>query len=365
MSQEQNCPAKFKQIYDRFYQSYFCGGMEFQYIHPFGSKLLEAQATTGFPVNKDLISLEELGGHFYFYHVFDHIRTVEEILTGLFKTENEEFSLILKPFLREFMMYEVYVIYSEEFRLYELNLLKKECLKTGKDFLEHKEKAYPDSNFRLLRRIKVKEGKYSWDALLSGLHNISDFGEEFKPIRFSFNDGFMFKRLFHIFSQYEAQMQTYKRLFLALHKVGDINGEDAKAVDSKKAQLASHDITTQTLLADDDSMTTIQDLQLVDKMPQLEISYNSITTLLNDSLARLGLAGDDSTKCARITTGENFRALQPNMAFKEAIKHQLENVTHRIQKYFAQLVEFEDTIQPNEQGIPVTQENNNNEGNKS
>lgn len=171
----------------------------------------------------------------------------------------------------------------------------------------------------------------------------------------------MFTRLYQIFAQYEAQMQTYKSLFNALHKVGDIVGEDGKAIETKKAQFDSPETFTSTVIAQVDSTTTIENLELVQLMPQLTESYDNIHALLNDSLGRLGLAGDDSTKAERITTGENFRALQPNMSFQQAMQRALDNVSKRIQLQFNQTVTFNTNIQPNEQGIPISDGQNPNE----
>lgn len=150
-------------------------------------------------------------------------------------------------------------------------------------------------------------------------------------------------------------MQTYKALFNALHKVGDINGEDVKAIDVKQRQFEAPGVFTQTAMNQKEGTTTVDNLELVNNMSSLTESYDNIHALLNDSLGRLGLAGDDSTKAERITTGENFRALQPNMAFQQAIMNRLETVTNRIQTHFQQDVKFINGIKPNEQGIPINE----------
>lgn len=162
-------------------------------------------------------------------------------------------------------------------------------------------------------------------------------------------------QLFQIFSTYESQLQTYKQMFNALHKIGDINGEDITSIQTKEKQFQSPSTFTSTAINQTESTTTVESLGLIDHIPKLKDSYDSITTLLNDALGRLGLAGDDSTKAERVTTGENFRALQPNMAFQQAILNRLEIVSERIQKHFNQEVVFNQGLQPNEQGIPINE----------
>lgn len=151
-------------------------------------------------------------------------------------------------------------------------------------------------------------------------------------------------------------MQTWKLMFNALHKVGDINGEDITAIHTKEKQFQAPSTFTSTAINQKESTTTVEDLGLIEHLPMLKESYDSITTLLNDSLGRLGLAGDDSTKAERVTTGENYRALQPNMAFQQAILNRLETVTERISKHFKQDVVFIQGLQPNEQGIPINED---------
>lgn len=178
-----------------------------------------------------------------------------------------------------------------------------------------------------------------------------------RPIRFSFNEGQLFMRLYQIFAQYEAQMQTHKLLFNALHKIGDINGEDIKSIQTKQKQFEEPGVFTTTAINQTLATTTVENLELIPHITALRESYDIISTTINDSLSRLGLAGDDSTKCERITTGENFRALQPNMAFQEAIINRLETVTERLKIHFDVDVKFEKAIKPNEQGIPMVEKN--------
>lgn len=249
------------------------------------------------------------------------------------------------------------MVYSPEFKEYELQLAQALAINNREDPVERFEKSYPDCSFRLLRRVAADNGGWRWDAVLSGVQNIDVIlPDDKQPIRFSFNEGQLFMRLYQIFAQYEAQMQTYKMLFNALHKVGDINGEDIKCIQTKQRQFEEPGVFTSTAINQTEATTTVQNLELIDQITALKESYDNITTLLNDSLARLGLAGDDSTKAERVTTGENFRALQPNMAFQQAILNRLEVVTDRISIHFSQDVKFMESITPNEQGIPINGE---------
>lgn len=357
--------ANFKQLYDRFINSCYFSPIEYSFFAPENRDTRERCITTGYIVNKE--TEPQISKLSFYYQVFDHIRHIEEILSGLFITDNPEFNHILKPFLSQFMLNNIWVIYSEEFKEYELKLAATKAQSIGQDPLEIVEKAFPESNFRLLRRVSDEKGTYRWDCILSGLQDVKideflPIKEQTKitPIRVSFNEGYMFTRFYQIFATYEAQMQTYKKLFNALHKIGDINGEDTKAIQSKISQMDSPEVFTYTVSDQADNMTTIENLNLVQNMSQLTESYDNIHALLNDSLAKLGLAGDDSTKAERITTGENFRALQPNMSFQQAILRALNNVTERIQKRFNQSVQFSTSIHPNQQGIPVLDGQNNN-----
>lgn len=356
----------FKQLYDSFVDRCFLGGYSDVWFLPYESiEQRNACVTTGYAVNKDPSEITKCrdGRHSFKYQVLDHIRVIEEILSGIYKVDNQEFQHINHIFLREFMLSSIYVIYSEEFRDYELKLAKELAEKGQEDPVERYERSYPDCSFRLLRRVAANEGGWRWDAVLSGVQNIEideylpkDGDESIQPLRFSFNEGILFMRLYQIFSQYEAQLQTYKLMFNALHKVGDITGEDVNAITTKQKQFESPSVFTSTAIHEKAATTTVENLELVQHITLLKESYDSITTALNDSLARLGFAGDDSTKAERVTTGENFRALQPNMAFQQAILNRLECVTDRIRNAFKQDVLFNQGIQPNEQGIPVNED---------
>lgn len=177
-------------------------------------------------------------------------------------------------------------------------------------------------------------------------------GEEIKPLRVSFNEGFFFLRLYDIFATYESQMQVYDQLFLTLHKVGDINGEDAKSIQVKLSQFSDPTVFTYTAINNSDSTTTIDDLNLTRHLSQLDTSYDNIHNRLNDRLGRLGLAGDDAVKAERVTTGENFRALQPTAAFQQSILNRLSSLSNRISTHFKQEVNFIGSLQSNPQGIP-------------
>lgn len=178
--------------------------------------------------------------------------------------------------------------------------------------------------------------------------------EGVKPLRVSFNEGFFFLRLYHIFATYESQMQVYDQLFLTLHKVGDINGEDTKSINTKLSQFADPNVFTYTTINNTDATTTIDNLDLTRHLPQLTVSYDNIHNRLNDNLGRLGLAGDDAVKPERVTTGENFRALQPTAAFQQSVLNKLANLTDRITTHFKQQVNFSASLQSNPQGIPET-----------
>lgn len=266
------------------------------------------------------------------------------------------------------MMGNIYVLYSEEFKDYELALAKRICEENQEDPIDRIERSYPDCNFRLLRRVPAKtednDVRWRWDAVLSGVQDI-ELKEDFlpkvdelvkNPLRFTFNEGQLFMQLYQIFSRYEAQLQIYDQMFTGLHKIGDINGEDITSIQTKEKQFQSPSVFTSTAVNQKESTTTVEDLSLLTHIPTLKETYDNITTRLNDSLGRLGLAGDDSTKAERVTTGENFRALQPNMAFQQAILNRLEIVTERIRKHFQQEVIFIQGLQPNEQGIPITED---------
>lgn len=176
--------------------------------------------------------------------------------------------------------------------------------------------------------------------------------EPIHPLRVSFNEGFFFLRLYDIFATYEAQMQVYDQFFLTLHKVGDINGEDTKSITTKLSQFSDANVFTYTAINNADATTTIDNLDLTRHLPQLTVSYDNIHNRLNDRLSRLGLAGDDSVKPERVTTGENFRAMQPTAAFQYSILNKLEVVTDRLSKHFGVSVMFNAALNSNSQGIP-------------
>lgn len=362
--------SPFRQLYDSFVNRCFLGALDVWFLPYESPDQRNACVTTGYAVNKDPNDILKCKDYFnrFKYQVLDHINVIEETISGLYKTENKEFNQIAHIFLREYMMGNIYVLYSEEFRDYELALAKTKAEENQEDPVERLERSYPDCNFRLLRRVPAKTNgdkiRYRWDAVLSGLQDI-ELKDEFlpkvdelvkSPLRFTFNEGQLFMQLYQIFSQYEAQMQTWKLMFNALHKVGDINGEDITSIQTKEKQFQAPSTFTSTAINEKASTTTVEDLGLIEHIPRLKESYDSITTLLNDSLGRLGLSGDDSTKAERVTTGENYRALQPNMAFQQAILNRLETVTERINKHFNQEVVFIQGLQPNEQGIPINED---------
>lgn len=363
-----DCTVKFTQIYDQYFNYCLGGGFATYFFQNLIPEEREKLITTGYAFNKDITYPAYQTNH-YFYFVFDHLRHINETLAGIFSSDNKEFNQILRPFLHEFMYSSVYVLYSEDFKKYELGTAEILASHLGQDPVEKIQKSYPDCNFRLLRRVAKGNGEFRWDAILSGVEGIdlypfldSEIPMTWKePIRFSFNEGFYFSRLFHIFNEYETLLQIYKRLMIGLPKVGDINAEDINAVQSKIKQLQKTEIFTHSVLAKPEEAATINNSKLFELMPHLTTYYDLIHANLNDQLARLGIAGDDSTKAERITTGENFRALQPNMAFQQSILNELENFTFRINKHFSQSVKFTNSLAPNEQGIPIAGEPNTND----
>lgn len=366
-----NClESPYRQLYDSFINRCFLGALDVWFLPYESPNDRKSCVTTGYAVNKDTNEILKCRDYFsrFKYQVLDHIRIIEDTISGLYKTENEEFNQISHLFLREFMMGNIYVLYSEEFKDYELALAKRICEENQEDPIDRIERSYPDCNFRLLRRVPAKtednDVRWRWDAVLSGVQDI-ELKEDFlpkvdelvkNPLRFTFNEGQLFMQLYQIFSRYEAQLQIYDQMFTGLHKIGDINGEDITSIQTKEKQFQSPSVFTSTAVNQKESTTTVEDLSLLTHIPTLKETYDNITTRLNDSLGRLGLAGDDSTKAERVTTGENFRALQPNMAFQQAILNRLEIVTERIRKHFQQEVIFIQGLQPNEQGIPITED---------
>lgn len=365
----------YQQLWEQFIDYCTFNGAGWYVLQPEAPNNKIQCLTTGYVVNKDYPEILRCSfpTHSFQYHVFDHIRTIEEVFSGLYITNNKEFNHIFPIFIREFMLGSIYIIYSKEFRDYELQLAAKLASNDKQDPFERLEKSYPDSCYRLLRRVSDEKNKnnWRWDAILSGVQDIKI--DEFlpiidenpkHPIRCSFNDGFLFIRLYEIFAHYESQRQTYKRLFNALHKVGDITGEDISSIQNKELQFHSAGVFTYTPMTEKSSTVVVEDLKLIERIKALHDSYDIIQTDLNDALGKLGLAGDDSTKAERITTGENFRALQPNMSYQQTIQHRLDIISERLKTHFNQSVTFINTLKPNEQGIPVPNINDK-ESNKS
>lgn len=151
----------YKNLYDNYIGGSYFGVLDLYVLYPESKEEREKCITTGFAVNKDPLSIISCNSpKFSFqYKVFDHIRHTEEVLSGTFTTDNTEFNHILHPFLREFMMGTIYIIYSEEFTKYELALAEKLAEENQEDPVERVERAYPDSNFRLLRRVPVGDSE--------------------------------------------------------------------------------------------------------------------------------------------------------------------------------------------------------------
>lgn len=325
---------------------------------------LENQAHNGYLPNKtitELITRWQQNGYIT-YTVYDHIRHIQETLTGIFTVDNKEFKYILRDFIAEFMMDEICVIYSEEVKLLEETLLHKLIKGTREDLWLRKQKAKFQSNFRLFKRVpNERTGEYGWKSILTNLTDIKLTPEqEAQMKRFSFNDGYFFTRLFKIFATYETEMQTYIRFFKTLHTPIKISGITPDSIDNKLTEILSpniHIAVTQNDLKDN---THIYNTGLHENMDSLDLSYHVIQTELNDSLARLGLGGDDSTKAERITTGENFRALQPNSSFQQAILLELNNMGEILSVDTPGIkLKFELTLQPDEKGIPTPNDKSN------
>lgn len=145
----------FKQLYEQFLESCFFGNSGCCFLQPEDPGERAKCITTGFAVNKDLTETLKctFPKYSFQYQVFDHIRVIEEVLSGMFTTDNKEFNHVFPVFMREFMMGSVYVLYSEEFRDYELTLAAKLAEENQEDPFERLEKSYPDCSFRLLRRV--------------------------------------------------------------------------------------------------------------------------------------------------------------------------------------------------------------------
>lgn len=319
---------------------------------------LENQAHSGYIVNKSLAELLKriTQNGAITYIVYDHIRHVQETLTGIFTVDNSEFKHILREFMAEFIMDEVCIIYSEEVNLLEQALLQKAVKGTQEDLWLRQQKAKFQSNFRLFKRVPDETtGKYGWKSVLTNISNIKLTPEQEKLIkRVSFNDGFFFLRLFKIFSTYEAQMQSYIRLFKTLHKSVVITGNNSTDVNNKLTDLLSANVHISKTQDDIKHGLWFSNAELHKDIPNLDLSYHVIQTQLNDSLGRLGLGGDDSTKAERVTTGENFRALQPNSAFQQAMLLELNNVSDLISSDGMPIyLKFDLALKPNMQGVPV------------
>lgn len=151
----------YKNLYDNYVGGSYFGVLDLYILNVESKDKREECITTGFAVNKDtgqLISCR--APRLSFQHkVFDHIRHVEEVMSGTITTDNEEFNHILHPFLREFMMGTIYIIYSKEFTQYELALAAKLAADNQEDPVDRVERAYPDSNYRLLRRVPTGDGE--------------------------------------------------------------------------------------------------------------------------------------------------------------------------------------------------------------
>lgn len=319
---------------------------------------LEKDANSGYIVNKSITELinriTENGA--ITYVVYDHIRQIQETLTGLFTVDNDEFKYIFKDFLSEFIMDEVWIIYSEEVKLLEEVLLKKQTNLTEEDLLIRQQKAKFQSNFRLLKRVPLETaGTYGWKSVLTGVTGIKLTPEHEKIIkRVTFNEGFFFTRLFRIFSTYESNMQSYLRLFKILHTPIFIRGDNVNSINTKLSEILTANAHIPKPQSDFKHGLIVDSTKLHQDIDKLDLSYHVIQTQLNDSLARLGLGGDDSTKAERITTGENFRALQPNSSFQEAILHELNNVAYLLKLDGTKIdINFDITLKPNTQGIPI------------
>lgn len=309
------------------------------------------QAHSGYIINKSISELTKrvtgIGGIAYI--IYDHIRQIQELLTGLFSVSDDEFRLIIREFMAEFIMDEVCLIYSEEVKLLEEYLLEQTIKSTGEDIWKRKQKAKFDSNYRLFRRTyDDKNQKYKWKSILTDITDIELTPEQESQMRLlSFNEGFFFIRLFRIFSNYEAQMQSYLRLFKVMHTPVKINAVSSTGIENKITELLSAQVHLTHDIKHPGEVTSTEFQKYI---PHLDLSYHVIQTQLNDDLARLGLSGDDSTKCERVTTGENFRALQPNHTFQQAILIELNKIGALINK---PELKFEKALVPNEQGVPI------------
>lgn len=153
--------SPFKQLYDSFVNRCFLGGLDVWYLPYESIDERNACVSTGFAVNKDSSVFFACKGiqKGFRYQVFDHIRVIEEIFSGIYKTENKDFNQIAHIFLREFLLGSIYLIHSPEFRDYELALAVSLANQNKEDPVELLEKSYPDCPFRLLRRVAADNGE--------------------------------------------------------------------------------------------------------------------------------------------------------------------------------------------------------------
>lgn len=157
-----SCKQNFyKTLYDNYIGASFFGTLDLYVLNSEDSEERNKCITTGFAVNKDTLTVSQCKAPklSFQYRVFDHIRHIEEVLSGTITTNNKEFNHILHTFLREFMMGSIYLIYSEEFTKYELALASKLAEENQEDPVERLERSCPDSNFRLLRRVPTGDGE--------------------------------------------------------------------------------------------------------------------------------------------------------------------------------------------------------------
>lgn len=310
----------------------------------------------GFLVNKndeDVVTWLSANNSFT-WKLFDHIRIVQEKISGIFKCDNKEFQLIMHRFMKEYMFSTVYVIYSKQIKQLEIELATKLAIKNNEDVTEKINKLIPESNFRLFRRYKTENEKWVWESILAGIKDIKldKYVKKILPLRATYNEGYMFPRVYHIYKQYEAQMQSYFRLFFTLNKSVVLSATTDKGLENKIQELYSVQPVIMNTRAT--SKTRAKKMELVQEIPMLKEYYDNIITLLNDELMELGLGGDSSTKCEKLTTGENFRDLLPSTMLQNSILHSLENFSEQMKKRYKQELKFDNVLSPNEQGIPLT-----------
>lgn len=256
--------------------------------------------------------------------------------------------------MKEYMFSTVYVIYSKQIKQLEIELATKLAIKNNEDVTEKINKLIPESNFRLFRRYKTENEKWVWESILAGIKDIKldKYVKKILPLRATYNEGYMFPRVYHIYKQYEAQMQSYFRLFFTLNKSVVLSATTDKGLENKIQELYSVQPVIMNTRAT--SKTRAKKMELVQEIPMLKEYYDNIITLLNDELMELGLGGDSSTKCEKLTTGENFRDLLPSTMLQNSILHSLENFSEQMKKRYKQELKFDNVLSPNEQGIPLT-----------